>query len=956
MNTAVRNLTFLILSVMAFNHAVAQKASFTTNSGMMIGFGLGASYQQSDIANSRGVGLDFTLGHHIYKKENAFFSIDWKVRLLAGENKAYDHRINPDTTYNNIRLDVANCDLELGLTLNRLRERTRIVITGFAGAGMTYGRTFTDLYDSNGVAYDYSLINPNQGRAKIHADLVELSDGDFETPLVKKAALLPTLGIFIGYQFTPGFMLGIEHKTNFSLTEKNSFDGINIDNNIISGSKLDRIHYTTLSLRWNFQGRSSRSSGGYTYSSTNNTEPSNKFIDTTEPIPSPPPVRTVYPPVVDITVPAGTTYSTTEEKIDISAKVQNVTSRQDIKVILNGNNIGFEYNPGTGIIRSTLVLADGKNDLVITGSNQAGSSRDNVTINLNKPVRTALPVIKFINPPGPVTVDHNIFELSVQTVNVNAWQDVTVNINGNNITNFSLSTDGVVTTNIGLKEGSNRVEVTGKNESGSTKEHTTITYIKPVTKTRPVVETSPCLQPALRMIAPAQDDLITDNPSYTFRTEVKNIGSRDQLLLTLNSKTIAGFNFDGNELIYSASLNAGSNSFLLTAKNSCGVITIISTIIYRPAEPVTVKERPCQDPGLNFSVDAVNQNDATHELKGSVSNVKDRIGITMTINGMPYTGFQFIQNAGKLAARFKLNPGTNIIKVIARNECGQVSGSDTVIIKETRPITETRPVTDTKPCPTPALRMIAPAQNDLTTDNPSYIFRTEIKNISSKDQLLLTINSNTITSFNFDGNELTCTASLNAGTNSFVLTAKNSCGTVTVTSSIIYKPAEPVEEIVTPKEESPCGPRINPGNSSWQFCLITPTDTFNRESLTNSNFNYSGPASSLFIMPIAGGGDAIVNGKPYSLKPGQYYLFTGKLTVVVSTKNPGSMGQWSVCITSDKEPVYGNGSNRPKSPCEGTQDRNTQKKTDSSQDVKSSKDITPSRDSKKDTTKTGGKK
>jgi hypothetical protein len=73
-------------------------------------------------------------------------------------------------------------------------------------------------------------------------------------------------------------------------------------------------------------------------------------------------------------------------------------------------------------------------------------------------------------------------------------------------------------------------------------------------------------------------------------------------------------------------------------------------------------------------------------------------------------------------------------------------------------------------------------------------------------------------------------------------------------------------------------------------------------------------------MPIAGGGDAIVNGKPFTLRPGQYYLFEGNIRVTVSTKNPGSMGHWSVCIETDKAPVSGSGNNRPKSPCEVTQE------------------------------------
>jgi hypothetical protein len=127
---------------------------------------------------------------------------------------------------------------------------------------------------------------------------------------------------------------------------------------------------------------------------------------------------------------------------------------------------------------------------------------------------------------------------------------------------------------------------------------------------------------------------------------------------------------------------------------------------------------------------------------------------------------------------------------------------------------------------------------------------------------------------------------------------------------------------VTVKEESACGVRFNPGNADWQFCLVTPRRTFNRENLSNQGFSYSGRASSLYMKPIAGGGDAIVNGKPYKLRTGTYYLFSGNLTVNVSTKNPGSMGHWSVCITTDKEPVSGNGNNRPESPCEKDQVNN----------------------------------
>jgi hypothetical protein len=114
-----------------------------------------------------------------------------------------------------------------------------------------------------------------------------------------------------------------------------------------------------------------------------------------------------------------------------------------------------------------------------------------------------------------------------------------------------------------------------------------------------------------------------------------------------------------------------------------------------------------------------------------------------------------------------------------------------------------------------------------------------------------------------------------------------------------------------------CGPRFNPGNSSWEFCLVTPSGIYTRDDLANNpNFTYTGPATSVYFKPIAGGGDAIVGGNPYPVQNGQYYLFAGNLTVSVSSNHPGSMGHWQICLESVKPPQFGNGGNRPDSPCE----------------------------------------
>jgi len=592
MNPTIRNLAILALAIVIVNKAEAQSSIYTTNSGMTLGFGLGATYQQSDIANSKGSGFNFYLGSYIYKKENAFLSLDWKLRVLGGENQAYDHRIKTDGTYSNIRYSFFNYDLELGLTLNRLKERTRIVITAFAGPGITHGMTSADLLDAGGAPYDYSVIDPNIGRKQTYEGLLELSDKEFETKLVNKAALFPTLGIYLGYQFSRSFSLGIEHKINYSLTENNSSTGIDIDNYIVAASGKDRNHFTSLGFRWNLGGGTSRPARRYTGSVINT--PANTYkYNTVKPVATPDPEISVPKPVTD-----------------------NVSA--------------------------------------------SGRTKDDPVNNRNKPADVALPVVKFTDPASPLTVEKNIFAIRVQTTNVRTWNDVSVTVNGTNSTNFNFLPDGTVTTNVALKEGVNKVEISGKNNSGTASDVMTITYAKPGQVVKPQVVTGEA----------------------------------------------------------------------------------------KPDTPPVMKTEPAED-------------------------VKPQ-----------------------------------------------------VITGEAKP--DTPPVMKTEP-----------AQIEVLNDIPA--------------------------------------------------------------------------EIVV---EKPCGVRINPGNSSWEFCLVTPLDTIRRDNLTDRDFRYSGPASSLYFMPIAGGGDAVVKSKPYTIRPGQYYLFTGKLTVTVSTKNPGSMGQWSVCIIADREPLSGNGSKRPKSPCE----------------------------------------
>jgi hypothetical protein len=292
---------------------------------------------------------------------------------------------------------------------------------------------------------------------------------------------------------------------------------------------------------------------------------------------------------------------------------------------------------------------------------------------------------------------------------------------------------------------------------------------------------------------------------------------------------------------------------------------------------------------VNFSVNEVNLNNATHQLTGTVMNVQNKSQITLTVDGITNNVFQFIPSTHAISANLNLTPGNHTIVVSATTECGTDAQTVTVVVEA--------------PCDPPVVNF---SVNEVTLNYATHQLTGTVMNVQNKSDITLKIDGIVNNAFQFIPSTHAISANLNLtpGTHTIVVSASNECGEDAESKTVIVE------------EEEACGPRINPGNSDWEFCLVTPQGTYNRNDLTNTNFSYSGTASSLFFKAIAGGGNAIVNGSPYTILPGNYYLFTGNLTVTVSTKNPGSMGHWSVCINADKIPQFGNGNNRPQSPCE----------------------------------------
>jgi hypothetical protein len=112
---------------------------------------------------------------------------------------------------------------ELVLTANRLRERTGVVLQGFGGIGFDLTPSYYDQLDWDGSIYDYTgFDDTDRSKWATQRDIRSIRDRNYETDVelysnVGTLALIqPALGGAIGYQVTPHFALGVEHKVKLA--------------------------------------------------------------------------------------------------------------------------------------------------------------------------------------------------------------------------------------------------------------------------------------------------------------------------------------------------------------------------------------------------------------------------------------------------------------------------------------------------------------------------------------------------------------------------------------------------------------------------------------------------------------------------------------------------------------------------------------------------------------------
>lgn len=752
--------TTLILLGFALFAQAQQSTSTLTPGYWTFGINGGWAYQSSDVkAQQNGYGLGLTLGKNLYYRPGALLAFDLRGRALFTQQYGLDAQRFYDIKNNNIvngsgslnylnypaelqeprgfifanhKTTTAELALEGLLTLNPLRERTGVHMGLFGGIGLDWFRAKTDQADFSGKEYfeGYASLKDNQPTSLISKELQNILDGDYETIADGNGTggsvkFMPSLGVELGYQLTPKFLVYAGHRTTFSGTDM--LDGQRFEN-----VNNDLYHYTNFGLRW-----------------------------TIDPQKNEPLARK---PEIDIIAPFGSPYNTNSTVVTVIVDIRNVNSAADVECLVNGRSVPFDYKNGRFSVNVDVNI--GNNDVIIIARNEAGQARRNVIIVyknqiIEQPIVKA-PVIRITNPNyNNYRTEESNFIIKAIIENVQSAQEVVLTVN-NVDRNFDLNNINFIA-NITLREGENEIEIRARNSAGIDLEE--IIIIRDVKIALPTVN----------ITEPATARSETRFNMARITANINNIENKNDISFVVSGRPVYNFNYDINRSIITSNINLekGANTVVITARNRAGEARDEATIVYQ--EPVIPKVPPVVtfvEPDRNAST---TQMMVTVEAR--IQQVNNRNDLTIYFNNTRQNNFSYDTRTGKLTQALFLERGDNEYTIIAVNRDGEDRKS--IIIRRMEEVIVKRP---------PVVRISEPFNNSETTNAWADV-HARVENISNNCDINFIINGRPVYdfSYNINAKQLTARVNLIEGNNTIVIRANNPDGSDEQTVNVRYR-------------------------------------------------------------------------------------------------------------------------------------------------------------------------
>lgn len=878
----MKKLYALIIGLFLTTLSFAQKVDYDGDTRWFWGLNIGGTWTKTDVPYRLDLGYGFMVGRQLNFNYGNTFSFDIRGRYLTGLWKGYgsdtanvytnavynDYKTAGKSAYLNFGTRTHELSLELAIHFNNLRAKTGLDPYIFGGIGYSWYRARGDLKDGLGYTYDYdTLTNPSK------QDVFNVTDHKFETDLNQSSymgAFMPSVGFGLGYQFGKGFSMGIEHKTTFTLAD--NFDG---HINDAGKYKNDWYHYTSLYLRFhirhhtyvpdtitrnqtnnnivqppvntppivNFTNPSTpgttvssqyyvirakiqhvnassnvvfRQNGNYVTNFSFN--PSTQAFEATVTLV---PGQNTFeltgtnsfgtasdqtsinyirgsgnPPVVSYVNPSSNPTTVQQATYNLTGTVLNVTGKDKITMTLNGVAVNFNYDPSTKAVTSTLNLIQGSNVVVTTGTNEFGTDSKSTTILYNPAQIVQPPVVYFVNPNvNPFTTTTNTFALAADVLNVADAQHVVFKQNGTVNGNFTFNpTTKRLNSNVILIPGQNVFEVIGTNAAGTASATTIIIYNRAAPKPPVVTITNPSVNP-----------YEVNNATFNLNATVLNVTQKSQIKVTLNGANLSTFDYNVNTNGVTSLLNLvqGANVITVTGTNSDGSDSKQTTIIYKPVQTV-------QPPVVTFTNPNVNPYSSTtanYNVAATVLNVTQMSGVNVIVNGVNFTNFTFTNSV--VTFPLTLQEGANTITITGTNTAGTDSKTQTILYR--KPVTVQPPI----------VTFVNPNVNPTTVAVASYPVKARVQYVQSAAQITLKINGAVSTNFTYVASTemMEFTTGLVNGSNIIEITATNSAGTDTKSTTLVFLAPNPT----LPPVVTITNPAANPHTQYTPVCPVSAT-------------------------------------------------------------------------------------------------------------------------------------
>lgn len=604
------------------------------------------------------------------------------------------------------------------------------------------------------------------------------------------------------------------------------------------------------------------------------------------------------PPVVTILFPAQSPYATNQPAVGVSGTVQNISTREQMQVMLNGLAINnFVFTPSTHEFNVNVNLIQGANTIVVSATNAAGNNSKTVTV-INK--REAAPVIPppvvTITSPAvnPYTTTVSVVPVKATVLNITAAGQIEVLLNGGPVPasrlNYNTSSH-LLSFTATLIQGANALEISATNVSGRDSKSETIIYNAPEVAAAPVVT----------ITNPVSNPFNTTINSATINANVLNISSAGQITVTLNGgpmpASALNYNTTSHQLTFNVNLIEGANAIVVAATNTSGSDSKTGTIIYtKPVQapaPVVTITNPASNP--------FNTTTASATVNASIQNITAPGQISVTLNGgpLPASALNYNTTSHQLTFNVNLIAGSNTIVVSASNAAGNDSKTETIVYRRSAVTTATPLALP------PVVSYITPAAGTATSAAATYAITAQATNVSNSSEISVKVNNTPVTGFTFQQStqKITFTANLIQGNNTIEIKATNTAGTDVKTATIIYRKStvKPTDTHVRPDtlatQNNPNGPSVN----APQIILQSPS--INTASTSEATYTIS-----VQLVNVMSAGEVTVNVNGAAF-PGFNYntrtrvlsfpatLNMGSNTIVITATNSGGTKSETFTIT-----------------------------------------------------------